>query len=121
MIVSTHISVEEGEATWMGIPAKSTRSYREAHDCLTAIKLQLRSTLRLTEGENEHARTPLAQMQFNALTVSTFKFQGAFAHQKNTSLLVMFTTSKIIVFATILLNITSRLDRLELLVLYGTV
>ena len=34
MIVETHISVEEGEA--MGIPAKSTRSYRTAHDLLNS-------------------------------------------------------------------------------------
>ena len=36
MIVSTHISVEEGEATRMGIPAKSTRSYKEARDEIAA-------------------------------------------------------------------------------------
>jgi hypothetical protein len=34
MIVDTHISVAEGEA--MGIPVKSTRSYREAHDLLNS-------------------------------------------------------------------------------------
>jgi hypothetical protein len=43
MIVDTHISVEEGEA--MGIPAKSTRSYRRLMICLLTVKkLQLRST-----------------------------------------------------------------------------
>jgi hypothetical protein len=50
MIVDTHISVEEGEA--MGIPAKSTRSYWEAHDLLDS---ELR--LRLTERENKQAWT----------------------------------------------------------------
>ena len=39
MIVSTHISVEEGEATRMGIPAKSTRSYREAYDLLNSDEI----------------------------------------------------------------------------------
>ena len=35
MIFSTHISVEEGEA--MGIPAKLTVSFREAHDLLNSL------------------------------------------------------------------------------------
>ena len=39
MIVSIHISVEEGEATRMGIPAKPTRSYREAHDLLNSDEI----------------------------------------------------------------------------------
>ena len=69
MIVSTHISVEEGEATRMGIPAKSTRFYREAHDLLNSDDIA--AEIDTYRWRNEHARTPLAQMQFNALTVSS--------------------------------------------------
>ena len=70
MIVDTHISVEEGD------------SIGRHMIFLTATTLQLSWTL--TESENEHIHWPDTSVCLKC--INSFKFQGAFAHQKNTSL-----------------------------------
>ena len=69
MIVDTHISVEGDSIGWHMI-------------FLTATTLQLSWTL--TESENEHIHWPDTSVCLKC--INSFKFQGAFAHQKNTSL-----------------------------------
>ena len=62
MIVNTHISVEEGEA--MGVPAKSTRSYRETHDLLNSEDI-------VAEVDDDRGRKRASSDTSNALTVSS--------------------------------------------------
>ena len=75
MIVDTHISVEEGD------PIGRHMIF------LTATTLHLSWTL--TERENEHIHWPDTSDCLKC--IDSFKFQGAFAHQKNTSLVEFFS------------------------------